>query len=61
VIELITDRWACWRFGHLAAIRGLRYDRIVGQQFEMSVQVDACPWKISAFYVIAAVAIALDR
>jgi 2-phospho-L-lactate guanylyltransferase (CobY/MobA/RfbA family) len=32
-----------WCFRHLAAIRALRYDCIIGQQFDMSAQVNARP------------------
>jgi capsular polysaccharide biosynthesis protein len=62
VIELIMDGWACWCFRHLAAIRGLRYDCVIGRQVnhDVSVWVHARAWKISTFHVTAAVAMALD-
>lgn len=64
VLELQMDSYVHWLFRHLAALRGLSYDCVVGSELQQSPpaqsSVHHATWQVSAAHVAAAIAHMLE-
>jgi len=65
IVELQMDAYVNWCFRHLAALRGLDYDCVLGRSVDpwadVSGAVHRLRWRISADHVVAAVSHMLAR
>lgn len=59
VLELLMDTYCNWSFRHLAALRRIRYDCVVGRAYgawsDQPGAVHAMTWDVSVDHVVAAV------
>jgi capsular polysaccharide biosynthesis protein len=65
VLELLMDAYVNWGFRHLAAMKGLNYDCILGRGekpwLDLSGGVHFMRWEVSVPHLSAAAAALLDR